>query len=67
MGILGCKCGTGVNVRRVCESCIVSYRMLSHLHAQDWSLLVGACSTSCISAARVQVMKSYSEDSAYES
>jgi len=32
MGILGRKCGTGVNVRRVCESYIVFYHMLSHLH-----------------------------------
>ena len=41
MGILSCKCGIGVNIRRVCVGCIVSYRMLSHLHAQDWSISVG--------------------------
>jgi len=65
-GILGRKCSTGVNVRMVCESCIVSYHMLSHLHALDWSLSVGTWQEFRISAARVLAMMSYSEYSAYK-
>jgi len=34
MGILGRKCGIGVNVRRVRESCIVFYHILSHSKAK---------------------------------
>jgi len=51
-----------VNVRTVSESCIVFYRKLSHKHAQDLRLSVGAWVTFRLRAAHVLAVKSYSEN-----